>query len=282
VADRVLEAPAPAKLNRFLHLVGRRDDGYHLLQTVFQIIDVADTIRVEAAPAGCVEFLPGSDAPGGDDDLTLGAARALARVAGVRAGARIHLTKRLPAGGGLGGGSSDAATVLLALNRLWSLDLALDELAVIGLGLGADVPVFVHGRTAWAEGVGERLSPIATPAETFVILRPRVHVETARVFAHPELTRDTPISKMPAAFDRGGHNDCAPVVRALYPEVDRALAWLEARGEARLTGTGACVFLPCADAASAERIAAEAPEDVDVLVAGALARSPAHARLGYD
>lgn len=289
MADRVLQASACAKLNLFLHVVGRRDDGYHLLQTLFQLVDLHDTVRVESAPPGVIEFVPGSDAPGGDDDLTLRAARELARATGTRSGARVHLHKRLPAGGGLGGGSSDAATVLLALNRLWGLELDLDALALLGLGLGADVPVFVRGRTAWAEGVGEQLTPVETDADRFVVLCPRAHVETARIFAHPELTRDTPMSRIPARFSRGGRNDCAPVVRQLHPEVDRALLWLEGFGDARLTGTGACVFLAVPDEedgsrdgeAAAHDIARQAPEGCSAFVASALSRSPAHGELGY-
>jgi 4-diphosphocytidyl-2-C-methyl-D-erythritol kinase len=266
--------PSPAKLNLFLHLVGRRDDGYHLLQTLFQLIDLCDRIRLERAPAGVIELAPGSDAPGGDDDLVLQAARTLARATQVRAGVRIRLDKRIPDGGGLGGGSSDAATVLLGLNRLWGLGWSPDALAELGTGLGADVPVFVRGRTAWGEGIGERLVPIATAPAWFVIVVPRVRVSTAAVFADPQLTPDTPVSRIPAFFSRGGRNDCEPVVRRRYPEVDRALEWLSRFGDARMTGTGACVFLACEDAARARMIAAQCPAGFDVCTAASLDVSP--------
>lgn len=270
----VLELSACAKLNLFLHLVGRRDDGYHLLQTLFQLIDLRDRVRLERAPAGVIELLPGSDAPGGDDDLVLQAARTLARAAQVRTGVRIGLEKRIPAGGGLGGGSSDAATVLLGLNRLWGLDWSADALADLGVGLGADVPLFVRGRTAWGEGIGERLVPIATEPAWYLVVAPRVQVSTAGVFSDPQLTRDTPVSRIPAFFSRGGRNDCEPVVRRRYPEVDRALDWLSRFGDAGLTGTGACVFLACEDAARARMIAAQCPGGFDVFTAASLDVSP--------
>lgn len=285
MTDRVLELQAPAKLNLFLHITGRRSDGYHELQTLFQLVDLCDRLQLRATDDGRIAFEADSDAPGGDDDLCLRAARLLqARAQQARAGsapgARIRLDKRIPAGGGLGGGSSDAAAVLLGLDRLWNLDLPLDELADLGLALGADVPVFVRGRTAWAEGVGERLTPLSVAPAHHVILHPGVHVATARIFGDPELTRDTPIRRIPARFSRGGHNDCEAVVRRLYPEVGRALDWLSAFGPAALTGTGACVFLACADAAQARSIAARAPAEFVAFVAGSLDRSPVHRALG--
>jgi 4-diphosphocytidyl-2-C-methyl-D-erythritol kinase len=277
-----LALPACAKLNLFLHVVGRRSDGYHELQTLFQLVDLADEITLEPAPAGVVELAPESDAPGGDDDLTLRAARSLQRAAGVDAGVRIGLRKRIPAGGGLGGGSSDAATVLLGLDALWETRLGMDALAELGAALGADVPVFVRGHTAWAEGVGERLTPIATPDSWYVVVVPDVHVETARVFADPALTRDTPIRTMPAFFETGGRNDCTPTTRRMYPEVGRALDWLGTHGEARMSGTGASIFLSCDDEARARTIAARVPETWRVFVVRSLARSPAHDALGLD
>jgi 4-diphosphocytidyl-2-C-methyl-D-erythritol kinase len=274
-----LELEACAKLNLFLHVTGRREDGYHLLQTVFQLVDLCDMVALERAPAGEIVFLPGSDTPGGDDDLTLRAARRLAQAAGVRAGVRIGLTKRIPAGGGLGGGSSDAATVLRGLDRLWGLGLGLDALAELGAGLGADVPVFVRGRTAWGEGVGERLTPLPTAVSHYVICDPRVAVETARIFADPELTRDTPVKRIPAFFDGGGHNDCEPVVRRLYPGIDAALRWLSRFGDARLTGTGGCIFLPCAEASEAMRVARSCPAPWRAWAVRALDASPTQVAL---
>ncbi|MEE4360376.1 MAG: 4-(cytidine 5'-diphospho)-2-C-methyl-D-erythritol kinase [Pseudomonadales bacterium] len=275
-----LELEACAKLNLFLHVTGRREDGYHLLQTLFQFVDLCDRVVLERAPAGEIGFLPGSDAPGGDEDLTLRAARLLAARAPGQVGVRIGLRKRIPAGGGLGGGSSDAATVLLGLHRLWGLDLGMDALAELGETLGADVPVFVRGRTAWGEGVGERLTPIGTDAAHFVICDPGVHVDTVRIFADPELTRDTPVKRIPAFFEGVGRNDCEVVARRLYPAVDAALAWLGRHGDARLTGTGGCCFLACRDAATARRIAADCPAPFSAWAVRALEQSPTVRALG--
>lgn len=298
--ERLLRLTAPAKLNLFLHITGRRADGYHLLQTLFQLVDLCDELQLETAQDGVIAFAPGSDAPGGDDDLTLRAARALQTFAGVRSGVRVTLRKRLPMGGGLGGGSSDAATVLLGLNRLWALDLPIATLMEIGAGLGADVPVFVRGRTAWAEGVGEVLTPLRVEPAHYVIVQPPVHVTTGHIFGDPELTRDTPIRRIPAFFSGGGRNDCEPVVRRLYPEVARALDWLDGfgstgrgstgsdstesvssgSGPARLTGTGGCVFLACAQADEARAIARQCPAGFAVYVARSLDVSPTHEQLG--
>ncbi|HSG89473.1 MAG TPA: 4-(cytidine 5'-diphospho)-2-C-methyl-D-erythritol kinase [Pseudomonadales bacterium] len=275
-----LTLTAPAKLNLFLHVTGRRADGYHLLQTLFQLVDLCDRVTLQTAPAGVLELLPGADAPGGDDDLTLRAARLLRDATGVAMGARIGLHKRIPAGGGLGGGSSDAAAVLLGLDRLWGLDLGGEALEALGARLGADVPVFVRGRTAWAEGVGERLTPIHVEPAHYLILHPRVHVATAQIFADPELTRDSPVSRIPAVFGQGGRNDCEPVVRRLHPEVDRALDWLSTHGDARLTGTGACVFLACDDEARARQIAAQCPPEFAAFTVRSLDVSPVLEQLG--
>jgi 4-diphosphocytidyl-2-C-methyl-D-erythritol kinase len=277
-----LTLAACAKLNLFLHVVGRREDGYHLLQTVFQLVDLADEVTLLDAPEGVLELTADSDAPGGEDDLTLRAARALRDAVGGRRGVRIRLRKTIPAGGGLGGGSSDAATVLLGLRRLWGLDVGLDALADLGVALGADVPVFVRGRTAWAEGVGDRTTPLATAPACYVVLVPDAHVETARVFSDPRLTRDTPISTMPAFFEPGGRNDCAPVTRALHPEVDRALVWLGDFGDARMSGTGASIFLRCDEIGEARRIAARVPAPWQGLVTRSLEVSPTHVALGLD
>jgi 4-diphosphocytidyl-2-C-methyl-D-erythritol kinase len=275
MADRSLQLAAPAKLNLFLHVTGRRADGYHLLQTVFQLVDLCDEVTLEAAPADVVAFTPGSDAPGGDDDLCLRAARALQTFAGVRAGVRVTLRKHLPMGGGLGGGSSDAATVLLGLNRLWGLELPIATLMEIGTGLGADVPVFVGGRTAWAQGVGEQLTPLDLPPAWYVIIKPDCAVHTGEIFSHRELTRDSAPITMHAFFAGYSRNDCQPIVRLLYPEVDNALNWLRNFGNARLTGTGACVFCQCDSKASAQRIAERAPARWEAWVAAGLNQSPA-------
>ncbi|MDO9220700.1 MAG: 4-(cytidine 5'-diphospho)-2-C-methyl-D-erythritol kinase, partial [Thiobacillus sp.] len=234
--------PAPAKLNLFLHVVGRRADGYHLLQSVFRLIDRADTVHLELCDDGQVVRV--GDLPGvaEDDDLTVRAARLLQVHAPEGAGVRIRLEKVLPMGGGLGGGSSDAATVLLALNRLWQVNLSREKLQQLALQLGADVPVFVFGQTAFAEGVGEILSPVNVPPAWYVVLMPPVQVPTAAIFAAPELTRNTPALKI-ARFSAGmGRNDLQPVVISRYPEVARSFEWLAQFGGAQMTGSGACVF----------------------------------------
>jgi len=266
--------PAPAKLNLFLHVVGRRDDGYHLLQSVFRLIDHADTVHLELRDDGRVVregVLPGVSE---DQDLTVRAARLLQPYARPGAGVGIRLDKRLPMGGGLGGGSSDAATVLLALNRLWEIDLPRQRLQALALTLGADVPVFVFGRTAFAEGVGELLQPIDAPAAWYVVLTPPVQVPTAAIFAAPELTRDTPALKI-APFSAGaGRNDLEPVVVGRYPEVGRHLQWLSQFGEARMTGSGACVFASFATEHAARSVLQALPDTMQGFVARGLDKHP--------
>lgn len=271
-----ISLPAPAKLNLFLHVVGRRADGYHLLQTLFQLLDRGDVVTVEAAADLSLNDIPGVPR---EQNLVWRAARALQEHAGTRRGARIHLDKRLPAGGGLGGGSSDAATTLLALNRLWRLDLDTDTLATIGLSLGADVPVFVRGRTAFGEGIGERLTPVDLPECWYLVVHPGCHVATADVFRDPALTRDTPLMTIAALRDPGfqsrSRNDCEAVVRRLHPQVADALDWLGQFGTSRLTGTGACVFLACATESEARRILQLVPPRFSGFVARGVNRSPA-------
>jgi 4-diphosphocytidyl-2-C-methyl-D-erythritol kinase len=275
--------PAPAKLNLFLHVTGRRPDGYHELQTVFQLIDLCDTVAIHVGDDGRIERPSGPVGVDPDSDLTVRAAKALQAATGCRMGASIRITKRIPMGGGLGGGSSDAATVLLALNHLWHCGLSVDELARLGLPLGADVPVFVRGSSAWAEGVGERLEPVELPERWYVVIHPGVAVPTKDVFQSPELTRNTPVITIRAFFGPGGlagsRNDCEPVVRALYPEVADALSWLEKFAPARLTGTGSCIFAAFGSAIEAERVAARAPDRWRAFVARGLNVSPVHGRL---
>lgn len=249
---------APAKLNLFLHVVGRRADGYHDLQTVFQFLDYCDQLAVECRRDGELQLLQPLPGVARDSDLVLRAARLLQLETGCRLGANLLLHKRLPMGGGLGGGSSDAATTLHALNRLWQLDLEPGRLAELGLRLGADVPVFVHGRAAWAEGVGERLTPVALAEPWYVVLVPEVQVSTAEIFRAPDLTRYTPLITMSAFRDGGGHNDCEPVVFRRYPAVAEAARWLSQFGVARLTGTGGCVYCAQADEQAARQLAAHA------------------------
>lgn len=241
------DVPAPAKLNLFLHVVGRRDDGYHLLQSVFMLLDWHDTLHFECRPDAALSREDiGEPVP--DDDLVLRAARALQAATGCRLGAHITLDKRLPSQAGMGGGSSDAASCLLALNRLWRTGLGAAELAVIGLALGADVPFFLHGHNAWVEGIGERITPVRVPAARFLVVKPPAGLETAAIFRAPDLHRDSAaaiISGFAANPLQFGRNDLQPVAQRLCPEVGRALEWLASQGLAgRMTGSGSAVFAP--------------------------------------
>ncbi len=269
--------PAPAKLNLFLHIVGRRADGYHLLQTVFQLVDLHDDIAITPRKDGVVERLGGLAHVPPAQDLVVRAALALRTYAGrPELGATLAVTKRIPAGAGMGGGSSDAATTLVALNHLWGLGLPLETLAELGLGLGADVPVFVYGHTAWGEGVGENLTPLELPERWFAVIHPGIAVPTGPLFQTPDLTRDSPVltirgsaaalqaspgeeSSSGSVFGPGFRNDCEAVATRLHPPVRAALGWLQRSGPARLTGTGACVFAPHATQAAAEASLAGLP-----------------------
>lgn len=273
--DWTSEWPAPAKLNLFLHVVGRRPDGYHLLQTVFRFIECADYLRF--APRADGEIVLATPTPGvaEEADLTVRAARLLQAHTGCRQGASITLRKHLPMGGGLGGGSSDAATVLLALNHLWQTGLPRSELERIGLALGADVPVFVHGRNCFAEGVGERFIDLELPAATYLILHPAAHVPTAAIFGAATLRRDTPPLD-PSQWRPGiGHNDLEPVACAAFPPVAAALDWLRGFApEAMMTGSGACVFAAFADPAAAQAVFEQRPSGWRGWVARGLAQHP--------
>lgn len=271
--------PAPAKLNLMLHITGRRPDGYHELQTVFQLLDFCDQLAFEITDAASIERVAGPAEVPPDADLVVRAARALQRAAGSQLGARIHLNKRIPMGGGLGGGSSNAATTLLALNALWKTGLKIGDLAEIGGELGADVPIFVHGNSAWAEGVGDRLTPLALPLRWFVVIHPGVSVATREVFQAPELTRNSPLITIRDFSGSGGRNDCEPVVRARFPAVADALDWLAKFQPARMTGTGSCIFAAFDSAMDAERVAARVPDVWRSWVAQGLDRSPVHATL---
>ena len=271
---------SPAKLNLFLHLTGRRADGYHTLQTLFQLLDYGDWMQFETLPGNRIEVdCKGLHIPR-RDNLVYRAARLLQQHCRIRRGARIRLDKKLPSGGGLGGGSSNAGTTLLALNRLWELGLSTGQLAELGLALGADVPLFVRGHSAWAEGIGERLTPLQLAEQWYVVISPPGGVSTAEVFSQQDLTVGTPPIKMATFFQRGGVNDCQPVVRRLYPQVNDALVWLQQFGQARLTGTGACVFLAMADPVQAESVFAQKPAHWHGFVARGVNRSPVLATLG--
>jgi 4-diphosphocytidyl-2-C-methyl-D-erythritol kinase len=274
--------PAPAKLNLFLHVVGRRADGYHLLQTVFRFLDFGDSLEITPRQDGVIRLLAPLPGVSESQDLCWRAANLLQTHTGCRLGVDIGLVKRLPMGGGLGGGSSDAATVLLVLNRLWGLDLPRAELQALGLMLGADVPVFIFGRTSFAEGVGEILTPWSPAPASYVVLTPPVHVSTPAIFTHPGLTRNTPSIRIAALFDGFGRNDLEPLASALYPEVAEYLDWLngqigcygECQSKARMTGSGACVFASFASRAEAERIFALRPGHMNGFVADGLDQHP--------
>jgi 4-diphosphocytidyl-2-C-methyl-D-erythritol kinase len=280
--------PAPAKLNLFLHVTGRRADGYHLLETVFELIDLCDTLHFRLLEDGRIERLRPLPGVAPEDDLTVRAARLLAAESGCRQGVRIEVDKRIPMGGGLGGGSSDAATTLLALNRLWALHWPVQRLAALALRLGADVPVFVHGRSAYATGIGERLRPLVLPRRWYVVLSPPVSVPTAGVFASPDLTRDTKPLRI-HGLSRGisvfrGRNDLQSVVVARQPRVAAALEALRQAAReagvpaslARMTGSGACVFLPLDEEPAANEVKAwlSGRTDAVVTVAGSLTGHP--------
>mgnify|MGYP001306796748 FL=1 len=266
--------PAPAKLNLFLHVVGRRQDGYHLLQTAFRFIDYGDELSFVVRADGAIRRTTPMQGVPAEQDLSVRAARALQQETGCRQGADIGIVKRLPMGAGLGGGSSDAATTLIVLNRLWHTGLPRDRLQQLALKLGADVPVFVFGRNAFAEGIGERLQALPLAPAWYLILVPELAVSTAEIFSSAELTRNTNAITI-AAFSVGqGRNDLEPVVCRRYPRVARYLEWLRRYGDARMTGSGACVFCAFDSAERARRVLSELPADMRGFVARGLDRHP--------
>ncbi len=273
--------PAPAKLNLFLHITGRRPDGYHTLQTVFQLLDYGDTLHFLPSNSGDLHFTCSNPALETPDNLVVKAARLLQAQLPVPRGGHIHLDKVLPLGAGLGGGSSDAATTLIALNRLWGAGLELGQLAALGLQLGADVPVFIHGYTAWAEGVGEELQPMGLPEDWFVVLSPPCEVSTARVFGHSELTRQRAPLRIRAFPFPGIKNDCESVTCMLYPEVQTALDWLRRQvaagvGEPRMSGTGSSVFARCDSREQAAKVLVRKPGSFKGFIAKGTNISPLH------
>ncbi len=271
--------PAPAKLNLFLHITGKREDGYHLLQTVFQFLDYSDRLHFYLREDGRIRRLNALPDVPEENDLVVRAARLLQEVSGCTQGADIRVEKRLPMGGGLGGGSSDAATTLLVLNHLWSLQLPGDTLLRLGLQLGADVPVFIHGHAAWAEGVGEKLSDVELPEPWFVVLIPPEQVPTAEIFNASELTRDCPPITIRDFLAGQARNVCQPVVAKRYPQVAEALEWLGKYGKAMMTGTGACVFAAFEQEEHAREVFAGMPEGWQGFVARGCNRSPLLQRL---
>lgn len=277
------EWPAPAKLNLFLRITGRRPDGYHELQTVFRLLDWGDRIRVRPRDDGRI-VRHGDRLPGVEDaaDLAVRAAEILKRAVNGAQGADIEVEKRIPAGGGFGGGSSDAATVLCALDRIWGLGLGEDRLAALGLHLGADVPVFVRGRTAWAEGIGERLEPLALPPAWYVLADPGVHVPTAALFQSPDLTRDSPPAKI-SDFAAGAVLDNAfePVLRRREPAVEAVFDELARIGLPRLTGTGSGCFVEFAQQGAAQEALARLPRRLRAWVAAGVSDSPLRGALAH-
>ena len=253
--------PSPAKLNLMLHIVGKNEQNYHLLQTVFQPLDVGDEIEITVTQDPSIKLSCNLAELENENNLAYRAAIALQQQTQTTLGAHIHLNKKLPMGGGVGGGSSNAATLLVALNQLWQCQLSATELAQIGVSLGADVPVFVHGFSAWAEGIGEKLTPIELPETHYLIIHPECFVSTAKIFSHSALTRDCEISTIRDFLAQGGpyvgNNVMEPVVLQLYPEVEEALSWLKQYNDnARLTGSGSCVFAPFDNKREMSKIAA--------------------------
>ena len=272
-----LTLPAPAKLNLMLHITGQRADGYHNLQTLFQFIELCDELSFRLRDDDQLTLEPQIDGVDFEDNLIIKAARALQANSDKTLGADIRLTKQLPMGGGLGGGSSDAATTLLALNHLWQLHLSFDQLADIGLTLGADVPVFVRGQAAFAEGVGEILTPTPELDEPwYLVVAPQVHVNTGKIFSNKCLTRDTDPISIRTALRREGNNDCQAVVSTLYPEIGKALNLLNNFSPAKLTGTGACIFSSFGSEAEAIRVSDQLPAEYVSFVAKGVNTSPVH------
>ena len=271
--------PAPAKLNLMLHILGRRADGYHELQTLFQFLDFGDELGFALRPDGEIHLHTPIDGVPHDSNLIVRAAHLLQQHANCTLGADIWLDKRLPMGGGIGGGSSDAATTLLGLNHLWQLNYSEDQLASLGLSLGADVPVFVRGHAAFAEGVGEKLQPVTLSEPWFLVAIPQVLVSTAEIFSDPELTRDTPPIKVRSLLEGGGRNDCQPVVTKRYSEVRNALILLNKFVPTRLTGTGACVFGSFPNQDDADKVARQLPATLPSFIAQGRNISMLHRKL---
>lgn len=281
---QTLTLPSPAKLNLGLHICGRRSDGYHNLQTAFQFIDICDELTFALRDDAVIRVTPDLPGVAEKDNLVWRAATLLqqhgnvrlgnTRLGNTRLGANITLQKRLPMGGGIGGGSSNAATTLMALNQLWQCGLDREALKQLGTTLGADVPIFIHGHAAFAQGIGEILTDVDLNEPWYLVLVPQVHVSTAQIFSHRELTRHSEIMRMSAFFEQGSRNDCEALVRKLYPAVDDAMRWLSHYGQARLTGTGACVYRPCESHQQAQEIATQVPENWQYFIARGCNESP--------
>ncbi|MBQ4814364.1 4-(cytidine 5'-diphospho)-2-C-methyl-D-erythritol kinase [Pseudoalteromonas luteoviolacea] len=273
-----LTLTAPAKLNLFLHINGRREDGYHELESLFTMLDFGDELTFELTESDSINISGDVDGIPKEDNLIYKAAMSLRTYRTLKKGVTVHLTKHLPMGGGVGGGSSDAATTLLALNVLWNCQLSLAELAVIGLQLGADVPVFINGKTALAQGVGEQLTTYEQADKWYLVIAPGVHVSTAKVFTDPALPRSTPKLKAPWSMAET-RNDCEELVKKLYPEVEKTLTWLLKYAPSRMTGTGSCCFATFDDEQTAQRVLQDIPASWQGFVAKSASESITHKQL---
>ena len=273
----IMQLPSPAKLNLFLHITGQREDGYHKLQTLFQFIDLCDTLDFSLTKHNNITISPVIEELPTEDNLIYKAAKLLIPFKqDSRFGVDIILKKQLPMGGGIGGGSSNAATALLALNTLWECHLSLEKLAELGVQLGADIPVFVMGFAAFAEGIGEKLQKVILDTPYFLLLKPNCHVSTGQIFTDKYLTRDTPPIRISHALKLGGHNDCLDVVRKYSPDVNEAYLWLKNHGDAKLTGTGSCLFLAFDNKHDAERVRLSTPTKWQSWVCRGRNTSPTH------
>ncbi|MFL2840518.1 MAG: 4-(cytidine 5'-diphospho)-2-C-methyl-D-erythritol kinase [Pseudohongiellaceae bacterium] len=270
----MLSLPAPAKLNLFLHITGRREDGYHELQTCFQLLDYGDQLEFEILDSPTIKLESNLNSLDAKDNIIVKAASLLQRYKQVQGSVAIKLTKVLPLGAGLGGGSSDAATTLLALNNLWNCGLTINELAKLGLTLGADVPIFIRGRSSWAEGIGEKLTAITLPEPWYLIISPDCEASTKKIFCHQQLTRNSSTITIPAFPFLGARNDCEAVAVKLYPEIGTALKWLNDYAPARMTGTGSSIFTSFDTRAAAEHVLADLPEELKGFIARGINKSP--------
>lgn len=269
-----ISRPAPAKLNLFLHITGRRPDGYHLLQTVYQFIDYCDMLSFDVRDDGIIQRINEIPGVAPERDLITRAARTLQQMSGTELGVDIRIDKRIPLGGGLWGGSSDAATTLVTLNQLWKTALPKEQLMGLGLQLGADIPVFIAGQASWAEGIGEKLTPLTLPEPWYVVIVPPCHIDTAKVFDKPELTRDCHPIRIENFLSGQGVNVCEPVVCKEYPPVAHALKWLSKHAVARMSGTGACVFASFSEKEHAGYVLNELPAGWVGFIAQGINRSP--------
>ena len=274
VMQDFIEFPSPAKLNLFLHIVGQRENGYHELESIFQFLDFGDTLAIHPTTNSEISLLTPIPGVRNKDNLIVKAAELLQKASGTKMGAEIKLTKRLPMGGGIGGGSSNAATILLALNRLWKVDLSDHELAKIGLSLGADVPIFVKGHAAFAQGVGEILTPVTPKEYWYLVSKPDCSISTVSVFTSDDLPRNTDRSLALKADTDDCHNDCQTMVIKHYPEVAKLLSWLLEYAPSQMTGTGACIFSRFDSKAEACRIQAQLPDGIESFVAKGINQSP--------